>query len=248
MKHKTIIGKTITENDLFGRFYLRRLPNEGPYRNYYASIDAVRPLLEREAWQEYVTGYYINAYTGRDAVRLSYFTNHPEETVKTIRDFLAKNNMDQPSRSELPHAAKIAELYGGEELRFRKFLNLYTRIGLDLLEGDRLYARRLFILLRYRFMKMKQPYEEYLKDPFEENSKTYRLLTDKEKKQLWKDLNHWPNPPQMDWMHMMVNMILGWDVNSTGKWREFIESPQILMIPQINEIIKDQGFRIEGIV
>ena len=115
---------------------------------------------------------------------------------------------------------------------------------MDLLEKDRLYSRCLFIMLRYRFMKLKRPYEEYLKKPFEEKSRTYRILTEEEKKQLWKDLGHWPNPPQVDWIHMMVNMILGWDVNSLGRWQEFIKSSRILTIPEINEIIKDQGFQI----
>jgi hypothetical protein len=244
----TDAANRVTEKDLFGRFYLKKIPDEGRFKNYYASLGAVRPLLKSERWIKCVSGYYLNAVVMRDAVRVSFFTTHPDETTAVVEKFLAESSLEYSEEPERCRPANIAEPYGGEELRFRKFLCLYPLIGLDIMQENLLYSQCLFMTFRYQFMKTKRPYEQYFGKAFNDMSRTYRSLSEEDRKQFWLDMNHWPNPPQVDWMHMMVNMILGCDINSfgKGKWQEFISSDKILNVDEINEVIKKQelGFEI----
>ncbi len=49
----------ISENDLFGRFFLKK-PNGHRFENYFNTIAVLRFLLDSKDWNECVTGYYIN--------------------------------------------------------------------------------------------------------------------------------------------------------------------------------------------
>jgi hypothetical protein len=214
----------LSEDDLFGRFYLKKIPDEGPFKNYYASLDAIRPLVKGRRWLDSVTAYYMNAAVTRNALRLSFFTSRPEDTVKAVEGFISVNNLEHSGEPEYPHAAVVSALYGNEELRFRRFLYISTLVMLDLMESDLSYARSLFAKFRFQFMSSGEHYENHFLKAFEERSPAYRALTDAEKRQFWLDLKNWPNPPQVDWIHLPVNMVLGCDINSFGKWQEFISS------------------------
>lgn len=234
----------LKEKDLFGRFYLRKVPNEGPYKNYYMSLDAIRPLVKSNDWLEAVTGYYINDPVTRDAVRLSFFTSYPDKTEKAVERFLKENNIEHTQKPELPHPAVISQGYGGEEIRFRKFLFLSTLIMLDMMESDLLYSRLLFATFRYYFMSSGRPYEEHFLKAFEKKSPTYRSLSEEDKYNFWLDLKNWPNPPQVDWIHLPLNMVQGCDINNFGKWRAFISSNYTLSSEDINDMLNTQGLKI----
>ena len=78
---------------------------------------------------------------------------------------------------------------------------------------------------------------------FERDSPIYRGLPAAEQEQFWADPAHWPNPPQVDWAHMMVNMMLGCDW--LGDWRTFFLQPQApLSLAEINARVAEQGFTI----
>ena len=236
--------KILSEKDMFGRFYLKKMPNEGIYKNYYATIDALRPILKSEEWQAAATGYYINAPVTRETVRLSYFTSQPDELTKILENFISKNSIEHAQEPELPHQTMISSTYGKEEIRFRKFLYLSTLIGLDLMEKDLMYSRYLFATFRYRFMQYGEPYRKHFLKAFEEKSQAYRSLSEAEKTQLWSGLEYWPNPPQVDWIHMMVNMVMGCDVNNFGKWKDFISSRNRLSKEDTERILESQFIKV----
>jgi len=240
------IVEKLSEEDMFGRFYLKKVPDEGPYKNYHMSLKAVRPLVKSSDWMRAVTGYYINAPVTRDMVRLSFFTSHPKETKKVVERFISEHKIEQAQEPELPHAAVISQLYGGEEIRFRRLLALSTLIMLDVIESDPLYSRLLFATFRYYFMSLREPYEKHFLKAFEKKSPTYRSLSEQDKHQFWLDLKHWPNPPQVDWIHLPVNMVLGCDINSFGKWQEFISSNYTLSPKDIDYMLEAQGLKIPG--
>ena len=125
----------ISETDLFGRFFLKK-PNGGKYKNYFDTVFVLSALLEAKDWYESVTGYYINVTGNMDAVRLSYFTTDPEMVNKCKENFCSDYNIIEIQLPEYPHAIRISEQYGNEELRFRKFLHMYTQIGLDLIKAN----------------------------------------------------------------------------------------------------------------
>ena len=77
------------------------------------------------------------------SVRLSYFTNNKTETERIIQKFLDETRDIILLENKEPCVAKVSERYGGDEPRFRNFLHTYTQIGLDLLDYDLLYSRRL---------------------------------------------------------------------------------------------------------
>jgi len=234
----------LNEKDMFGRFYLKKVPDGGPYKNYYMSLDAIKPLITSNDWLKAVTGYYINSPVSRNMVRLSFFTPDPQETEKVVERFLSGHDMEYGQEPERPHPTEISASYGGEEIRFRRFLYLSTLIVLDLMGADLLYSRLLFAAFRYYFMRSGKPYEKHFLKAFEWKSPAYRSLPEQDKHQFWLDLKHWPNPPQVDWIHLPVNMALGCDVNSFGKWQEYILSNYTLDPADIKYMLKVQGLEM----
>jgi len=232
---------TISENDLFGRFFLKK-PGGVQYHNYYSTIFALSSLLHSNDWNECVTGYYINVAGNMDAVRLSFFANDPQNALKCKDGFCLANNVAEIQPCEHPYEIKISEGYGGEELRFRRFLHMYTLIGIDLINADLLNARCLFATFRLQVMRARQAYKPHFEGTFVKHSQTYLSLSENDKEQFWTDLSNWPNPPQVDWAHMMVNMILPGDV--VPAWNDFLSPKPALTVGEINHIVAPMNFQI----
>lgn len=231
----------LTENDLFGRFYLK-LRGNTQFDNYFQTIDVLRLFLNSKEWAEVVTGYYINITGNMDAVRLSYFTSNPSGVANCIDSFCTSNNIINSQDPEIPHTTRISEGYGGEELRFRRYLYAYTLVGLDIMSADLVYARRLIATFRLQVMLSRQPYRPHFQRTFEERSPVYNSFSVEQKEQFWQDLSNWPNPPQVNWAHMMVNMILPGDF--VAQWNNFLTPQVALNIAQVNNIVRNMGFTV----
>ena len=207
---KEVMKRSMTPNriaatDLFGRFYLRA-PDGGRIAGYYSSLNALRPLLDSGEWKESVTGYYLNVAGDLDAVRLSYFTTSPDQTRRIVESFVADHGLEYVRPSSAPVSERISARYGGEELRFRKFLATYTQIGLDLLDYDITYARRLVAEYRLSYSPQRLSCRPLFEPALTKHSPYYNSLDSQAKSQLWQDFDYWH--PGGDWLHMMVNMLL----------------------------------------
>jgi len=233
----------LKETDLFGRFFLGA-PGSSKFDGYYRSIDAIRSLVASNEWFQSVTGYYINVAGDFNAVRLSYFTSSPDQTKAVVNRFVAEHGLENTQNPEAAHPDKVSAQYGGEELRFRRFLSTYTLIGLEIMKADLLNARCLFATFRWQVMRSRSPYKPHFLSTFETQSPTYNSLSPEEKDQFWLDLAHWPNPPQVDWAHFFVNMVLGCDWIPPQTWETFLKPQPALDIKKINELVRDQGFQI----
>jgi hypothetical protein len=225
--------------DLFGRFFLKLSDNE-PFTNYFHTINAIRPLLNSRNWHDVVTGYYINVADNMDTVRLSYFTTSPQELNNCVNSFCLQNHINIQI-NESPHLTRTSGGYGNEELRFRRFLYIYTLIGLDIMQANLLNARCLMATFRLQVMLSRQPYPNHFQRTFEAQSPSYNSLSQKQKSQFWSDLSNWPNPPQVDWAHLMVNMILPGDFR---RWEFFCSPHPPISLEEINKIIISWGFQI----
>lgn len=226
---------------MFGRFFLKS-PGNSQFDSYFDTISALRPLLEGADWNTVVTGYYINVAGNLDAVRLSYFTTHPEDVTSCVDSFCAQSSVTQSQSPEASCATRISEAYGNEELRFRRFLYVYTLIGLDIIRADLVNARRLVATFRLQVMRSRQSYKPHFQRTFEEQSPAYNSFSAEQKEQFWRDLSNWPNPPQVDWAHMMVNMILPGDF--VTQWNQFLVPQTALSMAQINALARNMGFTI----
>lgn len=222
----------VAETDQFGRFFLKAREGTGLV-SYYQSVDAIRPLLQSRGWARAVTGFYLNIGAG-NAVRLSYFTDAPTEATRVVSEFATKSGLQETAPAESPGSRVISERYGGEELRFRRFLSTYSRIGLDIMEANLLNAKCLLATFRWQVFLSGGSYRRHFEGTFVSQSAWWRTLGPADQEQFWIDLSNWPNPPQVDWAHMLVNMVLGLDwlvlFTSRGKY-----SPG--SIEEINEIL-----------
>jgi len=193
----------ISANDYLGRFYLIKCGVTG-INGYYESLFALEPMIRCREWKV-STGYYLNKEC--DSVRLSYFIAPKKDVTNFVEDFIKQNGLKHAKSSDTPMQIMISEKYGGEELRFRRFLSTYAPIGLDIMVADLSHARRLFEEFRSQDRLPRPHFEK----TFEKKSSYYRALSDEEKEQFWEDMFYRPNPPQVDWAHMLVNMVLGGD-------------------------------------
>ena len=205
---RIIIPNRITETDLFGTFHLR-VPDGSRITGYYSSLNAIRPLLDSGKWKENVTGYYLNVSGDLDAVRISYFTTSPDQTRQTVEEFVADRGLEYTQAPSVPVLERVSEGYGGEEIRFRKFLATYTQIGLDLLDYDITYARRVVAEYRLSYSPQRLSCRPLFEPALIKHSPYYNSLDFQAKSQLWQDFNYWN--PDGDWLHMMVNMLLPGD-------------------------------------
>jgi hypothetical protein len=233
----------LSESDLFGRLYLK-IPDLAGFEAYFKSLDILRPFLESNDWKKSVTGYYLNAFGSLDTVRLSYFSSVPDKVAGLIKEFCSSENIEQNYDEEQPHEVKIAEPYGGEEMRFRIFLSTYSPIALDIMKKDLLGARCLIATFRWQITLSHVLARQHFENIFMAQSPSYNSLSLAQKEQFLLDLGYWPNPPQVDWAHMMVNMILPGDWIKGGKWEYFLTPKPAKTINEINDIIKELNFQI----
>ena len=229
------------ESDLFGRFFLKA-GTSGRFSGYYESVDALRPLLADREWQDTVTGSYINVAGEFDAARLSYFVHADcvDSVVSCVESFTKVSGLVHVREPEHAHELAISAQYGNEESRFRRFLTVSAAIGLQIMHADLINARCLLATFRWRVMRDRRPCEPHFHPTFERDSAVFRSLSASEQEQLWRDLEHWPNPPQVDWAHMMVNLVLGCDWDN----KFFLVQKEPLPIDEINRLVADQGFQI----
>jgi hypothetical protein len=227
------VRKTPKEH-LFGLFRIKK-SYESTWDFYYDTIDALRPLFERKDFNQLVSGFYLNRI--RESVRISYFVSEKDKqkAISIFQSFFKEKGISE-FEAQPPTKIVVARNYGGEELeeRFRSFLALETQIGLELMKADLLHARSLFATYCFQVCKGGLSVREHFEPTFLRYSQTYVSLSTEEKKQFLTDLENHP-----DWMHMMVNFVLGWDprLNPDG---------MPLSIPQINEILErfNLGFQI----
>jgi len=239
--------KRIPHDDLFGIFFVRK-PDGIRWDSYYKTLDALRPLFKNEEFQEVIDGFYLNICGDFDSVRISYFISqkHSEKAISVFREFFRDNGILEIENSKEPRKIILAKKYGGEECeeRFRTFLVLETQIGLELMEGNLLHARILFATYRWQVRKALLPFREHFESAFIKYSPTYNSLSNEEKEQFFADLEEWPNPPQVDWAHMMVNLVLGCDWNFVFSDPHYLTPGRPLSIPQINKRVKELGFQL----
>ena len=234
----------VSESDLFGLFFVA-VPEGVSFfpTGYYTTLEALYPLLQDEEFARFQTGYYINGIN-KKVVRLSYFTqpDTKDELVDTVGEFVKKNNLEHLSTVEQAKPAIVAQNYGGQqlELRFRNYLSLETRIGIDVLKSNPRHAKSLMLTYRLQVVPTKSPIQPHLEPTFLKYSETYRSLNPNQKQQFWADLNF--SPGTTDWDHFLVNLILGIDFTPS-----FLQSLlSALPISEINKISSQEiGFVID---
>lgn len=192
---------------------------------YFNCINLIKPLINKLDSQPHTSGFYLNIGKRLNSVRLSYFTNNESKTQKVINDFLNESSDVTAFDFEKPKHNEFSQYYGGDELRFRRFLCTYTKIGLDLLDFDVLYSRRLVAEYRLVYSPQKTSCRPLFETAFRKHSNFFNQLSASNKGQLWEDLNYWHPIPNTefiaDWAHMLVNMLLPADWIYIPKYRDF---------------------------
>lgn len=236
--------KCIAISDLFGIFYVRK-PNGAKWDSYYETINALRPLFRDDVFDKAVSGFYLNVAGNFDSVRISYFVNKTAsaDSLRILKHFFTDNGILEIQSYSAPHEDIIARNYGGIEYekRFRDFLARETMVGLDLIQENLLNARSLFATYRWQVRKASQSPRRHFEPTFKKHSPTYNAWSDIEKDQFFVDLWEWPNPPQVDWAHMMVNFVLGCDWNNVFSNPCYLTPGNPLSIPEINEVLINSG-------
>jgi len=237
----------VPRNALFGVFYVKK-PDGTRWDSYYRTLATLDPLFHSEGFKKAVAGFYLNICGDFDAVRISYFVEapHVKKSIAAFKEFFTKNGLVEIQPNEGPKEEVIASNYGGGHLEehFRNFLVLETQIGLELMRRNLMHARRLFATYRWQVRKAGLSVRAHFEPTFARDSSTYNTLSGSEKEQIFLDLQEWPNPPQVDWAHMMVNLVLGCDWNHVFADPNYLTPGKPLSIPEINEIVKELGLQI----
>jgi hypothetical protein len=243
--------RRVAIDDLWGVFYVRKGPGV-KWKSYYSTIDALRPILVQRQFTAAISGFYLNVHSSMtsklDSLRISYFTSESDvpSAISVFKRFFEHSGFLEVKESTAPKQCVVAANYGGQEFeeRFRNFLNLETRIGLELIKADLLQARCLLLTYRWQVRKAGLPLRAHFEPTFSRDSPTYNSISESEKDQLFDDLQEWPNPPQVDWAHFMVNLVLGCDWNYVFGDRNYLTPASPLSIQEINAKVMEQGFEV----
>ena len=214
----------------FGVLFFRFSDLQGlDVNRYFNCLRSIKPLLlENSDFRDSTPNFYINYITngdddGGNSVRLTYFTNNETETRKAIQNFLFSdaNNDVRLFCSRDCKVNIVGNAASGnteEELRFRIFSNIYTRIGLDLLDKNILrdfrpilasYMSELAAQLRASGFSTEEKEidaESHFNSFFNEHSDFFKNdLDDSKREQLWRDLRYCPRS-SLDFPHFLSNM------------------------------------------
>ncbi len=208
------------ESDLVGISHIE-LKEQGTSTSYYQTLDCFRPLFNSQKFQRLVSGYFVNRIWdntsgNKDTVRIKYFV--PKPAAKSAEEIVKKFINDKGLSEINPHSPrveKIAQGHGSEkqELSFRRFLALETRIGLELTEAETNCEEMRSLIKKFRQQNPKglqgpgksEVTSSILGSALEQHSKTFRDLNPSEKSFLWSGLSkhNW------DWPHFFVNLVYG---------------------------------------
>lgn len=233
----------LQESDLFG-VHTFRSGRVGRLDGYYASLAAARPLVRSAEWTAATTGFYLNVAGDFDAVRISYFAPSAEPPRRALDEFGTRHALESLEPHRLPSPERVAAQYGGEELRFRRYLATYTQIGLDITEADLLHARRLFAVFRWCVSRARWPYRPFFEPAFHRLSPTFQGLRETDRDRFFADLENWPVEGQVDWAHMFVNMVLGCDWLVPEILNSYYGPQQPASFDDVNRIVASQGFEV----
>jgi len=205
------------------------------FTSYYSTGDALRPLFQLPQWKSKTTGWYLNVGDNESTVvRISYFCPAGNDPRSVVATFLSDHSLSSPSEPCPPKKTKFADSYGGDEYRFRSYLSTYSHIGLDIMGADLHYAQCLFATYRWQVFMSQGSCREHFATSFESMSPFYRSMPHEDQERFWGDFACWPKPPQVDWAHMFVNMVL------PGDWMDVFRWPypqRARTIPEINAIL-----------
>lgn len=201
-------------SDYLGRFYVTDGTGR-KFTSYYQTLKRLSPLFYSTEWNAQTTGFYLNADGEKnDVVRISYFCGPNADPRNLVRRYLASRGLAISMEAKAPTTEEVSRHYGGEEARFRSFLSTYSLVGLELVQQDLHYAQCLFVVYRLQVFLKAGDCRRHFAPSFLLRSPYYRSLPEASQKQFLVDLAHWPNPPEVDWAHFFVNMILGCDFNN----------------------------------
>ena len=205
------------------------------FDSYYSTLDSLRPLFQSSEWQSQTTGWYLNVGDNDfTAVRISYFCPDGNDPRSAVDAFLADRSLSYLAKPGLPKEIKFADRYGGDESRFRSYLSTYSHIGLNIMGADLHNAQCLFTTYRWQVFMSGGDCREHFAPSFESKSPFYCSMSHEDQEQFWVDFACWPKPPQVDWAHMFVNMVLACDWMEVFCW----SYPQrARTIPEINAIL-----------
>ena len=137
-------------------------------------------------------------------IRFSYFTADPQVTEPGLTDRIVSLGFEKylPDQDEPPREEQFESyLRGGQtNLAFRRFLQLMTNVGLELLDRDEEYSRRLVKKYRLDIAPSGDSSQDYFRKAFDRLA-YFRSLPRRLQEELLAGLDH------VDWAHMFVVML-----------------------------------------
>jgi len=207
IKHAEPNMHNLTENNFLGRVFVN-CSDLRPIDGYFTCVNLIRPILKKADFKSLITGFYINVAGNLNSVRLSFFVED-KDNVEKVTEILRNAGGVNLIRHDKASQEKFSDTYGGTEIGFRRFLHIYTQIGLDLLNYNTLYSRRLVAEYRLTYSPQRISCRSFFEPALKKHSSYFNQLNNASAQQLWKDLDFWYLGG--DWAHMLVNMLLPGD-------------------------------------
>ena len=201
----------VLETDKMGRMYIKLAGSQiTEVNSYFAGVERLQSFLRSKELEFYVTGFFLSMWNN-GGIRFSYFTNNPRQTISFLRNKLSSIGFVQYLNEEKPKDALFSSYLGEAktELDFRRFLQLITNIGLDLLERNILYSRRLVGKYRLEIGPSGISSKPHFEQAFKKLDYYNSLIPDL-RKELLDGLDYWHTSWE-DWAHMFVVMLLPGD-------------------------------------
>ncbi len=207
----------VSDSDKIGRVYLKLKNSKGNnIDDYFEGVKKLQAFLRSKEFESNLTGFFLSFWND-GGIRFSYFTNNDHQTISFLDNKISSlgftKYLDDVEPSDLSFGYYLRNVK--TNLDFARFLQLITNIGLELLEKDVVYSRRLAVKYRLEIAPQGGSCKSYFEQAFNKMS-YYKSLSPEIKQELMEGLDFWHTSWE-DWAHMLIVMIMpgDWIYNNT---------------------------------
>lgn len=202
----------VSDTDFYCLLFLEIPANGSINDQYFKSVLDLSKKTKSDEFRKHLTGFYLSKYNKN--IRFSFFINGANR-VEFIKQFFLKNDFKIVNDIPKPKFETFSSYCNMEKgnLNFRRYLQLITNVGLDLLEYDILYARKVVAKYRLEIVPQNKNIEKYF-DRVLQKSQYYLSLSQQLKSELLSGLSFWIDDYN-DWAHMFVVMLFPEDLDKS---------------------------------
>jgi len=228
------------KDDLRAVWYIRpKDTNTNGIKIYFEGVSRLTKFLCSDELHNHINGFHLSLWQD-GGIRFTFFTNEDLDSENYLQGqfeelsferYLAMDEESPRNEQYLEYCNK-----GKTYLDFRRYLQLMTNIGLQLLEKDITDTRDLAAKYRLEIGPEKASAKPFFEEWFKDLD-YFKSIDSTVKEELLDGLDFWFTD-RMDWAHMFIVMILPGDIINLDYYEDLFVTRRPIPDVRLKEIFK----------